>query len=68
MPMPLEMFAYLVTCMVPNVTFGTMYFTKYATISRGMGINLTLPEPRHGHKLSVNGWHVHKLSVNGSEA
>ena len=63
---------------IKNVTFGTMYFTKYATISRviginltltgGMGINLTLTDPRHGHKLNVNGRHRHKLNVNGSEA
>ena len=44
MRMPLEMVAYLVKNMVPNVTFGSMYFIKYATISRGMGINLTLTQ------------------------
>ena len=50
-----------------------MYFIKYATISTGiginltlmggMGINLTLTDPRHGHKLNVNGRHGHKLNT-----
>ena len=47
-----------------NVTFGTMYFTKYDPISRSMGINLTLmggmginlklTDLRHRHSLNLN--------------